>query len=45
MAPNIFNVTIVCLTNSLAGFAEMVKKFAAKGKADSSRSIIMRFYS
>jgi hypothetical protein len=32
MAPDIFDVTVACLTNPLAGFAEVVKKVAAKAK-------------
>jgi hypothetical protein len=34
MAPDIFDVTIACLTNPLAGFAEVVKKIGAKAKAE-----------
>jgi hypothetical protein len=34
MAPDIFDVAVACLTNPLAGFAEVVKKVAAKAKAD-----------
>jgi hypothetical protein len=34
MAPDIFDVTVACLTNPLAGFAEVVKKIGAKAKAE-----------
>ena len=34
MAPDIFDVTVACLTNPVAGFAEVVKKVAAKAKAE-----------
>lgn len=38
MAPDIFDVTVACLTNPVAGVAEVVKKVAAKAKADSAGS-------
>ena len=38
MAPDIFDVTVACLTNPVAGFAEVVKKIAAKAKAVEGKS-------
>jgi hypothetical protein len=38
MAPDIFDVTVACLTNPVAGVAEAAKKVAAKAKADSAGS-------
>jgi hypothetical protein len=36
MAPDIFDVTVACLTNPLAGFAEVVWKVAARAKIEQS---------
>jgi hypothetical protein len=38
LAPNSFDVTVACLTNPVAGFAEVVKKVAAMAKEATSKS-------
>jgi hypothetical protein len=38
MAPDIFDVTVACLANPMAGFAEVVKKVAGKAKATEGKS-------